>query len=87
MGIRTRFTDHPAQVGETYFEHQRVALHFSRRLFMAALQAAVHAVAPWRCRTSASDCIAQLHAEITAGGRGRLAEAATRERTEAAIAV
>ena len=77
MSLTSRFTDHPAQVGETYFEHQRVAFRFSRRLAGAAVKAAVHAVAPWCCRTSASECIRELNDEIVATGRGRLAEASS----------
>ncbi|MEM8924535.1 MAG: DUF6356 family protein [Actinomycetota bacterium] len=80
MGMTSRFTEHPAQVGETYFEHQRVAFGFSRTLFAAAFQAAVHAVCPWLCCTSASDKIRELNDRIVAGGRGRAAaEAAARE--------
>jgi len=87
MGIRNRFTDHPAQVGETYFEHQRVALGYSRRLLVASMQAAVHSVLPWCCRTSASDRIHELHGEITAGARGRLAEGAPQPATDPAAAL
>lgn len=86
MGIRNRFTDHPAQVGETYFEHQKVALGFSRQLFVASLQAAIHSVLPWCCRTSASDRIHRLHGEITAGARGRLADVAPHPQPETATA-
>lgn len=88
MGIRTRFTDHPAQVGETYLEHRRVAMHYSRHLFVASVQAAVHSVLPWCCRTSASERITQLHGEIVAGGRGRLADGAViTEAEDTALAV
>ena len=87
MGITNRFTDHPAQVGETYFEHQKVALHYSRQLFVASMQAAVHSVLPWCCRTSASERIHRLHGEITAGARGRLAEGAPQTTAETATAL
>ncbi|MEM9135192.1 MAG: DUF6356 family protein [Actinomycetota bacterium] len=87
MGIRNRFTDHPAQVGETYFEHQKVALRYSRQLFVASMQAAVHSVLPWCCCTSASDRIHEMHGEITAGARGRLAQGAPHSANDPATAV
>ncbi|MEL7159028.1 MAG: DUF6356 family protein [Actinomycetota bacterium] len=86
-GIITRFTDHPADVGETYREHQQVALHFSRHLLKASLQAAVHAVLPWCFRTSASDTIARLHDEMTSGRRNRSATEAPPSTPEIPIAV
>jgi hypothetical protein len=55
------FTEHPASVGETYFEHQRVALWFSLRLIGAGLACAVHAFAPWLFVGAASRMIADLH--------------------------
>ena len=36
------FRDHPAKVGETYFEHMAFALGFSVRLFRAAFAALLH---------------------------------------------
>lgn len=71
MGIKQRFTDHPSSVDESYTEHLKIALHFSRELAGASVQAAVHAVFPWVCCSSASGRIKQLHAEMTSGARGR----------------
>ena len=70
MALGAKFTEHPASVGETYGEHLRVAAHFARCLGMAAAAAAVHAVIPSMCTTTASRMIDQLHGEMHAGRRG-----------------
>ena len=73
MGIRRVFTDHPASVGETYTQHMRVATHFAKELTLAAGAAAMHAIVPSMCCTSASDRIKRLHTEMTTGARGEAA--------------
>ena len=75
MGIKQRFTEHPNSVDETYGEHLRVALHFSRELAAASVQAAVHAFLPFLYRTSASTKVKQLHTEMTTGNRAARPEA------------
>ena len=55
------FTQHPASVDESYFEHMRFAGSFSGKLFVAALAAAVHAVLPFLFERTASGIINQLH--------------------------
>ncbi len=78
MALRKHFIEHPASVGETYFAHFRVAAHFSRCLTKAAAAAAVHAVVPSMCATTASECIRELYSEMNSGARGA-AHAATAE--------
>ena len=46
MTLKQHFTEHPASVDETYFEHFKVAARFARCLTIAAGAAAVHAVIP-----------------------------------------
>jgi hypothetical protein len=70
------FTDHPATVDETYFEHFAVSTHYARELAGASMKAVVHAFVPGLCCTSASDKIKQLHGEVTTGARADAAEAA-----------
>jgi hypothetical protein len=70
MAMRRHFTEHPASVGESYTEHFRVAAHFARCLTKAAGAAAVHAVVPSMCKTTASECIRELYAEMNSGARG-----------------
>ena len=71
MSIRGKFTEHPASVDETYFEHMRVAAGFSRELAKASFCAAVHAVFPWRHCTTASTKVHELQAKMTAGARAQ----------------
>ena len=70
MTLRQRFTDHPASVDETYFEHMRVAAHFTRELFGAAMACAVHAVVPSMHESTASTKVKALCEEMTSGARG-----------------
>lgn len=69
MDLRHTFTDHPASVGETWGQHCRVALRFSRDLAVAAGAAAVHALVPSLCTTTASRRIHALHEAMTTGAR------------------
>lgn len=70
MTLRRHFTEHPASVGETYTEHMRVAAKCAGTLAVAAGAAAVHAVVPSLCQTTASRRIRSLHDMITSGARG-----------------
>jgi hypothetical protein len=69
MDLRRHFTEHPASVGETWGEHCRVALSFSRDLAIAAGAAAVHAIVPSMCETTASRRICALKDRMTSGAR------------------
>lgn len=60
------FRDHPASVDETYFEHLRFAFGFGFWLFVAALAAAVHAVIPALCESTASRILRKLVARMDA---------------------
>ena len=69
MGLKEKFTDHPASVGETYTEHMAVAAKISRDLFKASLCAAIHALFPWKHCTTASSKIKELNEVVTTGNR------------------
>ena len=60
------FNDHPASVGETYGEHFGVAARFGWRLTRGGVGCMVHAVLPFVCKTSGSDTVRDLHAELVA---------------------
>jgi len=62
--IRRLFLSHPQQVGESYFQHQRVALSFALPLLGAGLAAVIHAIVPGLCETTAGDAIRDLHARL-----------------------
>ena len=64
MAISDVFTRHPASVGQTWIQHGRFALAVSRTLTLAAVAAAVHALVPALCETTASRAVDRLHAQI-----------------------
>lgn len=64
--ISVIFTDHPATVNETFFQHMHFALSFSFWLGVASLAALVHAFIPALCETTASRILKRLHARIMA---------------------
>jgi hypothetical protein len=59
------FNEHPSSVGESYFEHQRVALSVGLRLVGAGLACSVHAFAPWLFVDTGSRTIFDLHRRLT----------------------
>jgi hypothetical protein len=56
-----RFTDHPAKVNETYFQHMGVAFSFGGRMLLGSLGCFVHGLFPWLCLTRGSDTVRALH--------------------------
>ena len=62
--FRRLFLSHPQQAGESYFQHQRVALSFAWPLLGAGLVAIIHAVVPGLCERTAGDIIRKLHARL-----------------------
>ena len=66
--IRRLFLSHPASVGESYFEHQRVALSFAVPLLGAGLAAFLHALVPAVCERTAGDIIRSLNARLEKRG-------------------
>ena len=55
------FTEHPASVGETYWQHFGMALSFSVTLFAAAFCCLVHAIFPFAFEKTGSCMITKLH--------------------------
>lgn len=62
------FINHPASVGEGYFEHMGFALRFAFWLLVAALAALVHAFVPAACEKTASRIVARLYARTSNRG-------------------
>ncbi len=60
------FTDHPASVGESYTEHFGVASGFGVRMIAGGIGCILHAVLPFVHKTTGSDTIGALHAELVA---------------------
>ena len=61
MSLKTKFTEHPATVGESYGEHFVSAMGFSLAMLRAAFCCAVHAVLPFLFVKTGSECITELH--------------------------
>ena len=59
--LKRWFAEHPASVGETYFEHAAHAAGFGTAMLRGALAAFVHAVFPSICNTTGSRIVARLH--------------------------
>ena len=54
------FTDHPAEAGETYFEHLRFTLMMSSRLIYTTLALLLHGLFPFLCTHTASKQITRI---------------------------
>jgi hypothetical protein len=65
------FKDHPASVGETYFEHMGVAFSFAARLLAAAFACFVHGLLPFLFTKTGSGAVKRLHDEMITGRRMR----------------
>jgi Family of unknown function (DUF6356) len=59
--ILAAFADHPASVGETYWQHARHSAQFGIAMLRGASAAFVHAIVPALCTTTGSRIIARLH--------------------------
>jgi hypothetical protein len=61
MGIRRHFVEHPASVGETYFQHLCAASGFAIRMIGGGIACFMHALLPFTFKNTGSDCISDLH--------------------------
>lgn len=59
--IKRAFTEHPASVGESYFEHMGAALSFSGRMIFGGLACMIHAFFPFLFVCTGRECITKLH--------------------------
>lgn len=62
------FTQHPSDVGETYFEHLFMALGFAGRMAIATFVCATHAIFPFLFVKTGSKMVADLY-QRTGPGR------------------
>jgi hypothetical protein len=75
MSLHKLFTEHPAAVGETYFEHMGAAASFAGWMLLATLACFIHAIFPFLCVTTGSSIIKRLHDRMVTN-RARIAGAA-----------
>ena len=59
------FEDHPASVGESYWQHFGAAARYGFLLSKAAGAAFIHAILPFLCERTASNTIMTLHREMS----------------------
>lgn len=67
--FRRLFVDHPHAVGESYIQHQRVALSFALSLICAGLACLIHALVPGLFVRTGSRMVEDLHHRIVSSGR------------------
>jgi uncharacterized protein DUF6356 len=65
MHISSRFTAHPATVGETYGEHLVTASSFVCRMVFAGLACMLHGLFPFLFVRTGSRTVAELNQRIT----------------------
>ena len=58
------FTEHPNNVGETYFQHMKVALKYSLTFFGLGIVAFIHSIFPFMFVTTASDKVKELYSSF-----------------------
>lgn len=58
--MKNLFTDHPQQVGETYFSHAKEALRFSLTMFVGSVACFIHAIFPFLYQKTASNLLTKM---------------------------
>ncbi|WP_428407528.1 DUF6356 family protein [Hyphococcus sp.] len=74
--IKRAFTEHPASVGESYFQHMGMAFGFGAKMALGGLACMIHAVFPFLFVCTGRKCIEDLHHRmVTHRDRRQCAEA------------
>jgi Family of unknown function (DUF6356) len=79
--LLSAFTEHPASVGETYFQHLGSATSFALRMFGAGLCCLVHGFFPFLFVRTGSNTVTQLHDRMVLN-RDRRLRTANRDASE-----
>lgn len=59
--IKRAFTEHPASVGESYFEHMVMAFGFGAKMVASGAACLLHGVFPFLFVRTGRSCIEDLH--------------------------
>lgn len=59
--IKRAFTEHPASVGESYFQHMGSAFRFSTKMIGAGFACMLHGIFPFLFKCAGRKCIEELH--------------------------
>lgn len=62
--IKRAFTEHPASVGESYFEHMRMAFGFSAKMIGGGFACLIHSIFPFLFVTTGRRCIEELNCRM-----------------------
>ena len=62
--IKRAFTEHPASVGESYFEHMRMASGFAANMICAGFACLLHALFPFLFVSTGRECVKKLHSSM-----------------------
>jgi hypothetical protein len=81
------FKDHPAAVGETYFEHMGTAFTFAARLFGASIACFVHGLFPFLFPSTGSTMVKRLYQRMIVARTAHRGTDQRLERTGVAAAV
>ncbi len=68
------FTEHPASIGETYFEHMGRAAGFSFSMLAAGIACLIHALLPCLFITTGSRTVTNLHDRMVQNRNRHLAK-------------
>ncbi len=79
LSLHRLFTEHPASVGETYFQHLAAAWGFSWRMMLASLACLVHALLPFLFEKTGSRAITLLHDRMVVNRQRRAVSGALRQ--------
>ena len=80
MNLQRLFNEHPASVGETYWEHLLHASWFAGKMVLAAGACFVHALLPFLFVKTGSKAITELHDAMVTNRNRVAARSVQRER-------
>jgi len=72
--IKRAFTEHPASVGETYFQHLGMALGFGAKMVGGGIACLIHAIFPFLFVCTGRKTIEDLHHRMVTHRDRRCAE-------------
>ena len=75
--IKRAFNEHPASVGESYWEHLGCASAFSAKMFVGSIACFLHGLFPFLFVKTGSKCINELHHTMVTHRDKRLRETGT----------
>ena len=64
--IKRAFTEHPASVGESYFQHMGMAFGFGAKMVGAGFACLMHGLFPFLFVCTGRKCIEELHHQMVA---------------------